>query len=203
MRANRSRLRMNPPLRRVLLAVLSLIMFVSTSLPCHAQVVVATYTACNPQYVVPAIPGEMITVYGSATKTIKILKLRLLMEQTTAGTNLVYLHRRNSAASSGSPNAVTAVKSDTADPSATATMNYYTGNPTAGGSDGKILDAINIQSPAAGSNVQPNWQDIYDANYSGKPIILSGTAQGIGLNLNGVALPAGLKVQLQVTWTEE
>jgi hypothetical protein len=173
------------------------------SINATSAVSVATYLACNPQYTVPATPGEMITIYGSATKTVKILKLRLRMEQTTAGTNLVYLHRRNSAASGGTANAVTTVKCDTTDPSATATMNYYTANPTAGGSDGKILDAVDVQSPAAASNLQPNWQDIYNADYAGKPIILSGTAQGIGLNLNGVALPTGLKVQLQVVWTEE
>jgi hypothetical protein len=174
------------------------------SINATSAVSVATYLACNQQYTIPATPGEMITIYGSATKTVKILKLRLRMEQTTAGTNLVYLHRRNSAASGGTANSVTAVKCDTADPSATATMTYYTvTNPTAGGSDGKILDAVDVQSPAAASNLQPNWQDIYDADYAGKPIILSGTAQGIGLNLNGVALPTGLKAQLQVVWTEE
>jgi hypothetical protein len=203
MGAIRSRMRMLRSLRSVQLVVLSVVMFLSNSLPCNAQVVLATYTACNPQYTVPATPGEMITFYGSSTKTVKILKLRLRMEQGTAGTNLVYLHRRNSAASGGTANAVTPVKSDTTDPTATATMTYYTANPTAGGSDGKILDAVDIQSPAAASNIQPNWQDIYDASYDGKPIVLSGTAQGIGLNLNGVALPSGLKVQLQVVWTEE
>lgn len=163
----------------------------------------ATYFACNPQYVVPATPGEMITFYGSATRTVKIFKLRLRMEQTTAGTNFTYLYRRNSAASGGTANAVTPVKADTTDSAPTATMTYYTANPTPGGSDGKILDGVDIQSPAAASNIQPNWQNIYDADYSGKPIILRGTSEGIGLNLNGVALPAGLKVQLEVVWTEE
>lgn len=162
----------------------------------------ATFTACNPQYTVPATPNDMVTFFGSGSKITKILRIELLTEQTTAGTNLIYLYRRTGTPT-GSANTVTAFQHDTSSAAATATMSYYTTDPTVGAGTTKFLDGWDTQAPAAGSNIQPNWREVFNASTMGAPIVLRSASEGIAFNFNDVALPAGFKIQARITWTEE
>ena len=163
----------------------------------------ATYIATNPQYTIPATPTDMVVIGGSNTKTVKIRKIRLFLQQTTGGNNQYFLIKRSTADSGGTPNAVTWVPCDSRNPAPTASFNYYTVNPAGlGAAVGNIVIARLVCATATANSV-PAWYDLYDEDKSGQPITLRSAQEQLAINFAGVALPAGMKVQAEVHITEE
>lgn len=161
-----------------------------------------TYYAAAAPFTPANNTTDFFTISGSTTKTIKILKLILSATQTTAGINRFNLMRRSAANTGGTLVTVTPANADMNDPSASAALSYYTANPTAlGASDGNV-DIIRLVTPAVTGTIQPFYiWDFSNSNFV-KPIILSGIAQSLVLNLNGTR-PAGISIGVSVIWTEE
>lgn len=162
-----------------------------------------TYMVSNPEFVVPATPTDMLVFSGSGTKTVKIRKIEMTAAETTAGNEQFFVLKRSTADTTGTPNAVTSVPVDSANGAATATFNYYTANPGALGTSLGSLFNLKFQCPAIASTLQPQWRTIYEWIPGTQPITLRGTAESVVLNFAGAALPAGLKVQWTITYTEE
>lgn len=157
----------------------------------------ATVNALTP----PATPTDMVTITGSATRTVRIISWEISTIQNTAGINTYFLVKRSSANTGGTSAAVTAIPLDANDAAATATVRSYTANPTLGGTVGSIR-ATRLLSPAAATAQFGAWVWSFDTLNS-KPVVLRGTAQVLALNFNGAALPAGLSVSCSINWTEE
>lgn len=161
---------------------------------------VATYSGSTAAFSPPATPTDMFVMEGSATKTIRILRIELCGTQTTAGINRFNLIKHSTANAGGTTVATTLNKMDSLNAAATATAKHYTANGTPGTSAG-TLSSVLILTPAPADALTP----IYVWDFSGinyQPIVLRGVAQGVAINFGGAALPAGLSLSVNVLFTE-
>lgn len=135
-----------------------------------------------------ATPTDVVTIYGSSTKTVKIKRITVQgLAGTTAGTMRVKLVKRTAANTGGTYTTATPAQFDSADAAATATVSVYSANATSLGTGVNIgTGVLNFGlTGAAGAQV-------FDfSTRNDKPIVLNGATQGIAINLNSDAVPAG------------
>ncbi len=163
-----------------------------------------TYTASTFTFTPGTTPGDVFTITGSATKTVKILRMGLASNQGTAGTNNWFIVKRNTANSGGTSTSVAGVPHDSTNAAATATVLEYTVNPTSGTLVGQVWSG-KLDSPIAttagiggSEGVEVSFAELY-----GQPITLRGVNDVLAWNFNLAALPSGLTITAYVTWTEE
>ncbi len=170
----------------------------------------ATYFAAN-TFTPAATPTDLVTIFGSATKTCRIISFHITTTNTAAGSQTFFLIKRSTVNTTGTFVAGTAVPADASDGAATATVGHYTANP---GGLGTAVGNVNIKRVASPVLVPATFAGIVqDAGYDmldnmansllDKPVVLSGVAQGLCLNFNGAALVAGQIHTYQIVWTEE
>lgn len=157
-----------------------------------------------------ATPTDLVTLFGSASKTIRVMSFEIFTNNTAAGSQTFFLVKRNAVNTGGTPVAATIVPFDSTD-AATATAVHYTANPAALGTAVGTVRTIRVASPvlvpATFAGVREiAGQDLlafaFNSNLS-KPIVLRGIAQGLCLNFNGVALVGGQIHAYNLLWTEE
>lgn len=134
-----------------------------------------------------ATPTDVFTLYGSSTKTIKVKKVIVFAMATTAGTMRACLIKRTVANTGGTSTAPSISKLDSTDSAATAVPALYTANPSAVGTGIKVAaKPLNFGLAGAAGMVEFDFSTRND-----KALYLRGTAEGIAINLNGDAVPAG------------
>jgi hypothetical protein len=163
-----------------------------------------TYSFANPSFTIPATPTDIITISGSGSKTIAIVRAWISTIQTTAGVNSWYLAKRSTAYTGGVPVAGNAIPHDSADAAASAAVNHWTTLFTGGGALIGNVWGGRIDSPApATAGIGGFVGAMVDFNrLYGKPLILRGAGQALAWNFNGVALPAGMTALGGFTWFE-
>ncbi len=161
----------------------------------------ATYAATTAYTTPYATPTDVVTIAGSATKTVKVVRITISSTQTTAGINQWFLVYRTTADTGGATTALTKVALDQNNAAATAAALLYTAAPTINSTVGTVR-APSILSPAPASLFQADYS-LFDDNFTGQPIVLRGTAQQLALNFAGVAVPTGLSLSVTIYWTEE
>ena len=102
--------------------------------------VLLTYSVSN-TFTPPATPTDMITVTGSATKTIRVWSLQVCTTNTAAGSQEFRLIKRSTAYTGWTAVASTLVPLNATSAAATATVNHYTANP---GALGTAVGTVNI-----------------------------------------------------------
>jgi hypothetical protein len=162
----------------------------------------ATYSATSAiAFSSAANATDIFTITGSATKTVKIVRIGFSGTQTTAATNNILLIKRSTANTAGTSAAATAVPHDSSDAAATATVLNYTANPTLGATVATVranrafIPATNTAATVA----------FYEYSFGDKPekqITLRGTGQVLAINLNSTTI-AGGAFTCFVEWTEE
>lgn len=144
-----------------------------------------------------------ITLFGSATKLVKVTRIRF--DTTLANSqvaNSYQLVKVSSAFTGGTSGANVITPMDSANPGATATSVTYTATPTGGGTNvGNIEYAVIVPTNLTGPAV--SMQSIYAATYGGdgngaQPIVLRGTSEGISLQFGGTPSIRGF-----IEFTEE
>lgn len=160
-----------------------------------------TYSATAVNIAPASSATDVFTITGTASKTVRVLRIGISGVQTTAGVVNVVLAKRSTADTSGTSAAVTAVPHDSGNAAATATVLSYTANPTTGTLVGNVrAGQMLIPAPAS---VAPNIMTIYDfGNLTGQCIVLRGTAQVLAVNLNAVTVTGG-SMTYWCEWTEE
>lgn len=159
-----------------------------------------SYCAAAVGFVPPAAATDIFTITGSATKIIRIHKIRVSGTTTSGSTiKVVYsLLRRSTANTGGTRVAVTAVKNDSNNAAATATVGNYTANPTLGTLVGAVCA---ISSGVSGSGLS-DPEIIWDFSDDGcQEIILRGTSEQLSVNLNGATV-TGPIFSCVVEWSE-
>lgn len=169
----------------------------------------ATYTATN-VFTPAATPTDLVTITGSATKTVKVWSVRLTTTNTAAGSQELFLIKRSTVDTTGTPVAGAVFPVDSASAAVTATVNHYTANPGALGTAVGTVNRVRISSPAA---VPAAFVTNTDAGYellplirNGvflQPIVLRGIAEQLAVNFNGAALVAGQTHVYTIVWSEE
>lgn len=164
-----------------------------------------TFMAATAAFTPPATPTDIWSITGSATKTVRLLRLGWSNTQTTAGVNTWFVIKRSSVNTGGSPTTLTLVPNDSNNAAATATVVNYTANPSPLGSSSGPVWTGKINSPAPATagigglcGIELDFVDMF-----GQPLCLRGTTQQLALNFNGAALPAGLSMLIWCQWTEE
>lgn len=151
-----------------------------------------------------ATPTDVLEIKGSATKTVRIRRIKVGGVATAAGNMPVQLIRRSAADTLGGAalTVIAAMLPDTAYAAATAVVSSIgTANPGGLGTQaGGIAGAGRAQLTAVGSGVAAftlEWT--FDRN----ALVLRGVAQFIYLNMNGAALPAGALFDIEVETEED
>lgn len=153
-----------------------------------------------------ATPTDIAILTGSASKTVKVTKVRITAQGTAAGV----LEFRLMKYSGGTQSAVNTAfaagthagptdSNDVASTVITAGLaGVYTSNPASSGTTVGIVDDWTITNPASGMVVLE-----YACRQPAKCITLRGTSQVLAINGNGHTLATAEKVGVSFEWTEE
>lgn len=172
-----------------------------------ASATVRTYSAAVTGLTVAASPTDVFTITGSASATIRVLRVEISAWQTTVANRAVRLIKRSTANSGGTSTNLTEVPHDSNDAAASATVLSYTANPTLGTEIGIVRSIILPVPNQAPTNAQSQtgisvWEWDLTGLSGGKGIVLRGISQVLAVNLNAVA-SAGSSFNIDITWTEE
>ncbi|MFA6875729.1 MAG: hypothetical protein WCQ87_03750 [Parabacteroides sp.] len=145
----------------------------------------ATYGVSGVANTPAATPTDIVTLYGSATKTVKIKRVTVSGQATTAGSMPVSLVKRTAVNTTGTSSAPSIAKFDSTDGAATATPLLYTANPSALGAGVMVASqTLNMGVAGAADTVYFDF-----SNRNDKAIYLHGVAEGLAINLNGATVP--------------
>jgi hypothetical protein len=162
-----------------------------------------TYSAAYIALAPAASCTDLVEIVGSASKTVRVKRIRVSGVATAAGSYNVNLIKRSAAATGGT--AVTQIElvpNDSSSGAATANVKAYSANPTVGAAVGKVRSQRLTTSTAATSSVDAQPTDFVFGTDTSQEIVLRGAAQTLCLNLNGVTVTGGL-LDVEVEWTEE
>lgn len=161
-----------------------------------------TYSASANAITMAGSPTDMFVITGSATKTIRILKIRFTGSTTANGGVLsdVLLIKRSTDNTGGTSATLTRVPHDSNNAAATAVARSYTANPTTLGTAVGTVRAERFRYTNSGGITQIAEWDFGDR--PGQGIVLHGTAQILAVNLNGVSVSNGI-ASCSFEWTEE
>lgn len=180
-------------------------LYIQGSVTTSGSSIAQTFAAALPPFTPYATPTDVVLLLGgSASKTGKLRKVTLWSTQTTSGTNDWYIIKRSTADTGGTFSAVTPVKADSTNASATCTFGKWTAAPTINATVGNLkVIRIGTAAPDATANTAMFPALIYDSATDSQPWTVRGTAEEIHLNFNGAAVPAGLTIAVTVEFTEE
>lgn len=162
----------------------------------------AAYNLFMPAITPAAIPTDIFTVQGSASKVIRVRSIIITGTAISAANVMVFLNRRSTVNTGGTFAPQTMVKRDSSDQAQTAIINLYSANPTSLGTLIGVADGgrLNIAPAANGSidrmALQYGW-------YNDKAIVLRGASDILAFGLNGAALPAGAQFDVSICISEE
>ena len=148
-----------------------------------------TYQVCS-TYITPATNAtDIFILNGSSTKTVEVHRIEVAPYMDSGGvgsaSHALYAIKRTTANSGGTSTSITPTRCDTSSGAATCSAKQYSANPTTGTSAG-VIGQVTINSNYNTGSLLPSI--LYDARITGKPLLLSGTAEGVAVNSNGVSV---------------
>ena len=165
----------------------------------------STYSASITAIPPAANPTDIVTIYGSATKTIRILRVEISGTRSTATQTEFALIKRSTVLTGGTFAAMTSVPHDSTDPAASATPKSWTANPTGGGTvvgtlrNAKLLLAVPASTSASNTII---WE--FGDRAGAQAIVLVGVGEGLCISMLGIAMTGGGgSVDVSLEWTEE
>lgn len=170
----------------------------------------ASYLAAG-TFTPAATPTDLVIIEGSATKTVRVVSMKIFTTNTAAGSQQFFLIKRSTADTTGTFVAATAVPVDSADAAATVNrVGHFTANPGALGTSVGNAYVTRVGSPAAvpasfAGVMQEAAVEMIPKVTSGleRLLTLRGVAQCLAINFNGAALVAGQTHAYFIQWTEE
>lgn len=145
-------------------------------------------------------PTDVVVIQGSATKTIKIQSILISAESSVAGALSASIIRRTTAPTGGTSTTLVGTPHDTLDGLPTATVKFFSANPTVGTIYGTGNGSLGCQQLICGNNGSiPAQEVIWSFEMFGvKPIILRGVNEYICINLGGTTYPALASMKLDI-----
>jgi hypothetical protein len=172
----------------------------------------ATYSAAFFGLVPAASATDLVCIAGSATKTVKVMQVKLSGTAGTLITTPLQLLRRASADTGGTAGSTTANPAntislrDTIQAAATATLIAYTANPTIVDTAPTYVDSQSITLPVSGTTAASVVPTTFEYGMFIEDIVapptLRGIAQQICVNAGAVSISSGV-INGVITWTEE
>lgn len=166
----------------------------------------ASYFAALLNNTPAATPTDVAILTGSATKTVKVTRVRLTVAATAAGQVDFQLIKRvggtqsavNTVFANGTHSGPMDSNSVASTVIAAGLAGVYTANPASLGTVVGNMAAWSVQTPANGT-----VQLLYECTVPSQCITLRGTTQILAVNGNGDTLLTGEKFGIEFTWTEE
>lgn len=152
--------------------------------------------------VVATSATDVFTITGSATTTIRITRLEISGQLTTAAAAQIVVLKRSTANSAGTSTAPTVVPHDSASAAAAATLLAYTANPTIGTLVGNIRAEYLFMAAPGTATIGPDKLFLNFGDRPSQAIVLRGIAQVLAINLNSASL-TGCVLDINIEWTEE
>lgn len=177
-----------------------------TGMGCASEPTIATYGATSVGLVPAASATDVFCLTGSATKVIRVQRLRLSGSAGTLVNVPITVLKRASANTGGTLATTTALPAayalDSTNVAATATLSAWTANPTLVDSAPGILAAATLGlsttgTTLSGTGVLFDWES---RNFM-QAVTLRGIAQQMCVNFNAVSVSSGV-VNINVAWTE-
>lgn len=158
-----------------------------------------TYSAAVSAYVPPVDPTDIFAITGINGAQVRIYRVRVSGIASVAGSLSVALIKRSSNNSGGNPTNITGVTHDSIDPPPAAVVQTYGSNPQLGQSVGSVRSE-NITVPVKGS-----FATVSDFGFGSedKPLILNNADEQLCVNLNGLVLPIGTSIDMDIEWAEQ
>lgn len=158
-----------------------------------------------------ATPTDLVTIFGSATKIVKIWSMQIGTANTAAGSQIFTLVKRSAVNTTGTFVAATAVPGVTGDTATATSFGHYTANAGGLGTAIGTVQTVKLASPVVtpatfAGIVQAAQFELIPQGPLGtiaKPITLTGIAEGLAINFNGAALVSGQIHHYNIAWTEE
>jgi hypothetical protein len=168
---------------------------------------IPTYRYCSLALAMVATPTDALVIQGSATKTVRVKRIKVSGQATAQGSMPVQLIRRSTAGTVAPAvlTAIAAAKHDSTDPAATAVVSTVgTANPGVLGTSAGIVGVDRLGMSALGTGTAGGGEDV-DWNFAtrqDKAIVLRGVSEFLVINFNGAAIPAGGVVDFEVELEE-
>lgn len=194
-------------MKRIALAALFLLsnvqLAISGPMPVIIEGVKPTYHVTVSDVIPAATATDVLTLCGSATKTIRINRIQITADATATSVIDLYVYKRSAVNTGGTSTTPTIAQHDSHDPAPSAVARLYSANPSALGA-GVLLVGDHYALPAAASTGYPGVPWIEDfGNRNDKTVVLYGTAECLAISLNGQTIPAGMGLYAAFEWTEE
>ncbi len=157
-----------------------------------------TYSTSSGSFVVAATPTDVFTLIGSASKTIRINKIKVT-GSTTSGSPVkitIQLIKRSTADTGGTSAILTSVPHDSTNAAATAVARSYTANPTLGTAVGTArAQATSFQAAGLTEVIEWNFEQ------GGQHLVLRGVTESIAINFNGTTVTGSI-IAISIEWQE-
>jgi len=164
----------------------------------------ATYAASGVGLAVANAATDIVTLTGSATKTIRITKVEFTgTVASTAGTLAVVFAVRSAADTTGTSTTTAAVPYDSTSAAATGVVKAYTANPGGLGTLVANVETIKVFCVAAAATAGGDRAVVHFGLRPAQAIVLRGTTQIFAINLGASTLLNGGSVDYAIEWTEE
>lgn len=155
--------------------------------------------------VIPAAAAtDVLVLTGSATKVVKITRVKITAAASAAAGIDFYSYKRTTPNSGGTFTNPTPVKYDSLNSNPTAVPVLYSANPTTLGT-GVMVAGTKYMIPGTQGNtwfpVVPVVVDYGTRN--NEPIILRGVNESYSVSLRGQTVAAGTELYISIEWTEE
>jgi hypothetical protein len=162
----------------------------------------ATYSAGITSLSAAGAATDIFTITGSATKTIRVLKITVSATKTSETIVPLLILKRSTANTGGTSSTLDNVPRDSQDAAATAVVRAYTANPTLGTLVGNVK-ATKIVFVENTKSTNSNYRlEFCFTSEQEKPVVLRGVGEVLALNL-GATTVAGSNINIDITWTEE
>ena len=146
-----------------------------------------------------ATATDVLTLTGSATKTIRVTKVTIMGSSTASSIYDAYLVKRSAANTGGTLTNPTASSADSTDATAAGVLTLYTANPSALGA-GIVVEASKVYLGTA-AITSPTVTYTWGTRGDKAPILRVG--ESLAINFNGAAVPAGASLYMTFEWTED
>jgi hypothetical protein len=161
-----------------------------------------TYSYVINDYAPATSATDMLTICGSATKTIRVLRVQAGGDATAASIYDVYLYKRTTANTGGTATNPTPAKRDSQDAAASATLSLYSANPSGLGTGTMFRGGHALLAAATSPSVAPLWIDWVFGNTGERQVILRGAAECLAVSNNGNSVPSGTSIYITIDWEE-
>lgn len=147
-----------------------------------------------------ATATDVVTLSGSATKTVKIIEIGISGSATTAVALGIQLIKRSTTNTTGTSTTPAIVPFDSANAPGTAVFRAYTANP---GALGTAVGTLKVHKLLIDSTtVTSNFILYQHGSTPGQPIVLRGVGEFLAINFNSTTI-TGSSMCIYMVWTEE